>query len=106
MSLLYVALSVLTAEPLVYLTLTPVPNAGRPGGIIPGKLQLSAKLRLLLLALAGALGFLLAGGWRQYRDPKLLLAIVVDCKRGTVLGRFYEKNAVIDVRCNHNWPNA
>jgi len=37
----------------------------------------STHYRFIIILLAGALGFLLAGGWRQYRDPKLLIAILV-----------------------------
>ena len=31
--------------------------------------------RFMIILLAGALGFMLAGGWRHYRDPKLLFVI-------------------------------
>ena len=33
--------------------------------------------RFLIILLAGASGFLLSGGWRHFRDPKLLLALFV-----------------------------
>ncbi len=33
--------------------------------------------RFVIILLAGALGFILAGGWRHYRAPKVLLAIFI-----------------------------
>jgi hypothetical protein len=33
--------------------------------------------RFMIILLAGALGFFLSGGWRLYRDPKLLLALTI-----------------------------
>jgi len=33
--------------------------------------------RFAIILLAGALGFILAGGWRHYRDPKLWVAIFI-----------------------------
>ena len=33
--------------------------------------------RFVIILLAGALGFMLAGGWRHYRDPKLLFVIFI-----------------------------
>jgi len=37
----------------------------------------STHYRFAIILLAGALGFMLAGGWRHYRDPKLLLALLL-----------------------------
>ncbi len=37
----------------------------------------STHYRFVIILLAGGLGFVLAGGWRQYRNPKLLFAIAI-----------------------------
>ena len=52
----------------------------------------STHYRFIIILLAGALGFTLAGGWRQYRDPKLLLAILLGACAWLPLFLYNEQN--------------
>lgn len=48
--------------------------------------------RFIIILLAGALGFMAAGGWRHYRDPRLLLAILTGAVAWLPLFLYNEHN--------------
>ncbi len=52
----------------------------------------STHYRFIIILFAGALGFILAGGWRQYRDPQLWLAILVGACAWLPLFYYNEQN--------------
>ena len=52
----------------------------------------STHYRFIVILLAGALGFMVAGGWRHYRDPKLLLAIFMGACAWLPLFLYNEQN--------------